>query len=39
MSYDDNQNENPLPTNGDTKKTFNSNNLLPKYFRTLKNNK
>ena len=37
MAYDDKQNENPLPA-GD-KKTFKSNSLLPKYFRSAKNNK
>jgi hypothetical protein len=39
MAYEDNQNENALPTGDDKKKTLKSNNLLPKYFRTTKNNK
>ena len=38
MAYDDNQNESPLPVEG-KKKNFRSNELLPKYFRTSKNNK
>ncbi len=38
MAYDDNQNESPLPIDG-KKPSFKSNSLLPKYFRTTKNNK
>ena len=38
MAYEDNQNENPLPVSG-KKSTFKSNTLLPKYFRSTKNNK
>ena len=38
MAYDDNQNESPLPVEG-KKKNFKSNQLLPKYFRSSKNNK
>ena len=37
MSYDDNQNENPLPTGGSN--GYSSNSLLPKYFRSSKNKK
>ena len=38
MAYDDNQQESPLPVEG-KKKNFRSNELLPKYFRSSKNNK
>ena len=38
MSYDDNQKENPLPVDG-KKQNFKSRTLLPKYFRSSKNNK
>ena len=38
MAYEDNQNESPLPVKG-KKKNFKSNTLLPKYFRSNKNNK